>query len=146
MADMTITGANSACIISIPGLYPTGVQLQDFSENGAWRLDTIDFAEVRMGVDGRMTAGFVPKPTTITYSCIADGRSKDVFLNWVAAMKTSQEIFYATMTISLPSTHEVYTLSRGVLTSGHQMPSFQTVLESLDFTVTWESITRSLTG
>lgn len=144
MADTTITSANSVFTLVIPGLFPSPVQLKGYSTDKAFTTEAVDLAEVQMGVDGRMTAGFVPNPVKQTVTLQADSPSKGLFGTLITATKTAREIFYLSGSITLPSTGETFTLARGVLTNAKQIPDAQKVLQPMDFVITWESITRSL--
>lgn len=144
MADTTITSANSVFTLVVAGLFPAPVQLQGYASDKAFTTEAIDLAEVQMGVDGRMTAGFVPNPVKQTITLQADSPSKDIFTALIQAMKTAREVFYVSGSIALPSTGESFTLTRGILTNAKQIPDAQKVLQPVDFTVTWESVSRSL--
>ena len=144
MSDTTITSANSVFTIVIPGLVPAPVQLQGYASDKAFTSEAIDLAEVQMGVDGRMTAGFTPNPTKQTVTLQADSPSKDIFTALIQAMKTAREVVYISGSIALPSTGESFTLTRGILTNTKQIPDAQKVLQPMDFVITWESVNRSL--
>ena len=144
MADTTITSANSVFTIVIPGLFPAPVQLQGYASDKAFTTEAVDLAEVQMGVDGRMTAGFVPNPVKQTITLQADSPSKDIFTAVIQAMKTAREVFYISGSISLPSTGESFALTRGILTNAKQIPDAQKVLQPVDYVITWESVNRSL--
>lgn len=144
MSDTTITSANSVFTIVIPGLFPAPVQLHGYASDKAFTTEAIDLAEVQMGVDGRMTAGFTPNPTKQTVTLQADSPSKDIFTALIQAMKTAREVFYISGSIALPSTGESFTLTRGILTNTKQIPDAQKVLQPMDFVITWESVNRSL--
>jgi len=144
MSDTTITSANAVVTLVAASLYPAPVQLHGFSMDRAFVVDAVDLAEVQMGVDGRMTAGYTPQPVKLTVTLQADSPSKDIFAVIVAATKTAREIFWLSMAISLPSTGEVFTLTRGILTNAKQIPDAQKVLAAQDFVITFESVNRSL--
>jgi hypothetical protein len=144
MADTTITSANSVFTLLVPGLFPVPVQLQGYSSDRAFTTEALDLAEVQMGVDGRMTAGYTPNPTRQTITLQADSPSRDIFTAMIQAMKTAREVFYISGTIALPSTGEVFSLTRGILTNVKQLPDAQKVLQPVDYIVTWESVNRSL--
>ena len=142
--DTTITSANSVFTIVIAGLFPAPVQLQGYASDKAFTTEALDLAEVQMGVDGRMTAGFVPNPVKQTITLQADSPSKDIFTAVIQAMKTAREVFYISGSISLPSTGESFTLTRGILTNAKQIPDAEKVLQPVDYVITWESVNRSL--
>lgn len=144
MTDTTITSANSVFTLVVAGLFPAPVQLQGYASDKAFTTEAIDLAEVQMGVDGRMTAGFVPNPVKQTVTLQADSPSKDIFTALIQAMKTAREVFYISGSIALPSTGESFTLTRGILTNAKQIPDAQKVLQPVDYVITWESVNRSL--
>ena len=144
MDNSTITSANSVFTLVVAGLFPAPVQLRGYASDKAFTTEAVDLAEVQMGVDGRMTAGFVPNPVKQTITLQADSPSKDIFTAVIQAMKTAREVFYISGSISLPSTGESFTLTRGILTNAKQIPDAQKVLQPMDFQITWESVNRSL--
>lgn len=144
MDNSTITSANSVFTLVVAGLFPAPVQLKGYASDKAFTTEAVDLAEVQMGVDGRMTAGFVPNPVKQTITLQADSPSKDIFTAVIQAMKTAREVFYISGSISLPSTGESFTLTRGILTNAKQIPDAQKVLQPVDFVITWESVSRSL--
>jgi nitroreductase len=144
MSDTTITSANSVFTIVVPGLFPAPVQLRGYATDRAFTTEAIDLAEVQMGVDGRMTAGFVPNPVKQTITLQADSPSKDIFTALIQAMKTAREVYFVSGSIALPSTGEAFTLTRGILTNAKQIPDAQKVLQPVDYVITWESVNRSL--
>ncbi len=144
MDNTSITSANSVFTLVVAGLFPAPVQLQGYSSDRAFTTDALELAEVQMGVDGRMTAGYTPNPTKQTITLQADSPSKDFFTALIQAMKTAREVFYISGSIALPSTGESFTLTRGILTTGKQIPDAQKVLQPVDYVITWESVNRSL--
>ena len=144
MDNSTITSANSVFTLVVAGLFPAPVQLKGYASDKAFTTEAVDLAEVQMGVDGRMTAGFVPNPVKQTITLQADSPSKDIFTAVIQAMKTAREVFYISGSISLPSTGESFTLTRGILTNAKQIPDAQKVLQPVEYIITWESVNRSL--
>jgi hypothetical protein len=144
MDNSTITSANSVFTLVVAGLFPAPVQLKGYASDKAFTTEAVDLAEVQMGVDGRMTAGYVPNPVKQTITLQADSPSKDIFTAVIQAMKTAREVFYISGSISLPSTGESFTLTRGILTNAKQIPDAQKVLQPVDYVITWESVNRSL--
>ena len=144
MSDNTITSANSVFTIVVPGLFPAPVQLQGYASDKAFAVDAVELAEVMMGVDGRMTAGYTPVPVKQTVTLMADSPSKTIFKAITEATKTAREIFYITGDIALPSTGESFALTRGVLTTSKQIPDANKVLQPVEYTITWESVNATL--
>jgi len=144
MADTTITSANSVFTLVIAGLFPAPVQLVGYATDKAFVTEGLELAEVQMGVDGRMTAGYTPTPTKQTVTLQADSPSRDIFTALIQATKTAREVFYISGSIVLPATGESFTLTRGILTNGKQIPDAQKVLQPVDYMITWESVNRAL--
>lgn len=144
MAETTITSANSVLTLIVAGLFPAPVQIQGYATDKAFATEAIDFAEVQMGVDGRMTAGYVFNPVTQTITLQADSPSRDFFSTVIQSMQTAREIFYFSGEIALPSTGERFILTRGVLSNAKQLPDALKVLQPVDFQFKWERVNRSL--
>ena len=144
MDNSTITSANSVFTLVVAGLFPAPVQLKGYASDKAFTTEAVDLAEVQMGVDGRMTAGFVPNPVKQTITLQADSPSKDIFTAVIQATMAAREVFYISGSISLPSTGESFTLTRGILTNAKQIPDAEKVLQPVDYVITWESVNRSL--
>ncbi len=142
--NTTITSANSVFTLVIPGLFPAPVQLVGYATDKAFVTEGLELAEVQMGVDGRMTAGFTPTPTKQTITLQADSPSRDIFTALIQSTKTAREVFYISGSIVLPATGESFTLTRGILTNGKQIPDAQKVLQPVDYMITWESVNRAL--
>ena len=144
MKNTTITSANSVFTLVAAGLFPVPVQLKGYASDKAFITEALELAEVNMGVDGRMTAGFTPNPTKQTVTLQADSPSRDIFTAIIQATKTAREVFWLSGEIVLPSTGEKFALTRGILTTGKQIPDAQKVLQPVDYVITWESVNRSL--
>lgn len=144
MSGDSITSANSIFTLVVAGLFPVPVQLHGYSADRAFSNDVLSLAEINMGVDGRLTAGYTPTATQMTITLQADSPSRDFFAAIVAATKSLRDVYYLSGTITLPSTGEVFTLTRGVLHTAKQMPDAAKVLQPVDYQITWESINRAL--
>lgn len=140
MATKTITSANAVILLSIAGLYPIAQRLQGFAADDIFDTDAIEPAEIQMGVDARMSAGYVPRETPWNISLQADSASNQVFEDWLAAMKSAQDVLYATGTVNLPSVGRTYAMTKGVLTSIPQISGAKKVLQPRRYRVTWEDV------
>lgn len=136
----TITAANSIFNLNIPGLFPISQTLRGYATDDAFAVDQVDMAEVMMGVDGHMSAGFTPFPSPMTITFQADSPSIFLFDTWAAAQKQQREIIPANAAILLPATNKAYTLTNGVLTKANQLPDVKKVLGPQKYVITWESI------
>lgn len=138
-----ITAADSIYTITIDLIYPTPQALQGYMADAAFASDAVEQAQVVMGVDGRMSHGWVPNPTVQTVSIMPDSPSQGLFENWIQAQQTSRQILVANATIIIPGIGRAYTLTRGVLTQGKIMPDVNRVLAGTPFQITWERVTSA---
>lgn len=140
----TITSANSVFTLVLPTLYPVPQVLQGYATDDAFAADAVDWAEVMMGVDGKMSAGFTPNVTKMTISFQADSPSIQIFDFWLGAMKVAREVYPASGTIQLPSTGKSYTLTKGILTNAKPLPDAKKVLQPVQYGLTWERVDAAL--
>lgn len=137
----TITSANSVYQLSVADLYPSAQKLQGYAADDAFVAEAIDLAEVVMGVDGRMSAGFVFTPVQQTVTIMPDSPSLEIFETIMNATQTAREVYRCNATIVLPAIKRKYSLKNGVLTRAPQMPGVRKTLQPVAFTITWEKIT-----
>lgn len=134
----TITSANSVFTLVIPQLYPIGQTLQGYSTDDAFDTEASETAEVMMGVDGVLSAGYTPAPLTMTIHFQADSASIDIFENWDETQAAIKEVLPASATISLPSISKSYVLINGFLRSVKRLPDARKVLQPVQFVIIWQ--------
>lgn len=144
MFPRTITSANSVFALAIPGLFPAPVVLDGYAADAAFGVDSIPTAETHMGVDGKMSAGKIFSAVKMKVHFEADSLSTDIFEQWNAAQESQREIYFANATVSLPGVGKNYTLTKGVLTNYKPFPDAAKVLKSVEYEITWESVTQDL--
>lgn len=142
----TITAANSIFLLAVATVYPVAQRIEGFSADTAWMFDEVSNAEVIQGVDGQMSAGWLPHLTPMTVILQPDKNGIEIFQNWALAEESIREKLYASGTISLPAIGKRYVLSNGVLTGFNPAPDAKKTLAPLTYKITWESIVPSLLG
>lgn len=140
MVDKTLTAANSVYLLSVRGVYTTAQPLQGYSTDRAFETEAPTTAQVVKGVDGYMSAGFVPFTTKQTITLQADSPSIELFENWLAAMKQAREIIYADGTLNIPSVQRKYAMTKGVLLTPSPVPGAAKILEPRAFVIEWDTI------
>ena len=136
----TLTGASAIITIVIPQLFPTPVQLQGFAADDVYDMDSIEVAETLMGVDGRLSGGFVWKEIKQNFSLQADSASNALFENWYAAQVTGLDAFTAEGRTNIRATGQTYISTRGFLTTYTPAPSVGKLLKPRKYSVTWQNI------
>lgn len=141
---MSLTGATAVIQLSIAGLFPTPQQLQGFAADDVFDTDAIESAEVLMGVDGIMSAGFVFVPVPQTYTLQADSPSVFIFDQWWAAQQAAEDTFPASGVVYLTAIGAKYNMTNGVLTSWKPTPDVKKLLQPRKFRITWQRIFPTL--
>lgn len=143
MAIGNITDADAVVVLTVDELYPAGVQMQGFSTDTAWTAGDSQIAEARMGVDGRLSAGYTPQPRTITISLEASSPSLEVMRNIVENSRVNKGVYTCHMQITIPAQGKEYNLTNGVLQTAHDLSDGKKVLDPSSFTFLFEGCESS---
>lgn len=141
--NRTLTAANAVLMLGVTGLYDVPRRMQGFSADDVTDLDALTVGESSMGVDGRLSAGFVFNPVNQNITLQADSESADFFENWQQAERTAREKYVAFGTILVKATGRRYTLTRGFLMNASLMPAIRKTLQPRRFSLTWENVSPS---
>ena len=139
----TITAANSIYMLAIAGIYPVHQRLQGYQADAAFATEDREIAQVQMGVDARMSAGYVANAVVQTISLNADSDSIDIFENWATYMDMQKEIVVASGLISLPAIGKKWVMTKGILTRHKPVPDVNRLLTGTTYQITWESAVPS---
>lgn len=138
--NRTLTAANAIIMLGVQNLFDSPKQIQGFSADDVTDLDGLAVGETSMGVDGRLSAGFVFNPITQNITIQADSESNDFFERWQQAERQRKEKYIAFGTILVKATGRRYTLTRGFLTTVSLMPAIRKTLQPRRFSLTWENV------
>lgn len=136
----TITSANSVIMLAINGLFDVPQQLQGFSADAAFSAEVFASVETVMGVDGNMSAGWVPVEKKMSIMIMPDSPSDLLFDTWFAAQEAARELYFANGTVLLPSVQKELTMIKGVLSAYSPLPEVAKVLRARTFGITWQNI------
>lgn len=140
MADRSITSADSVFSISSADFALAATILEGYAADASFAMENADTAETMLGVDGKLSAGWVPRSYNQTITLQADSKSRAVFDALVMAQDVSRQIFRLNGVVTLPGNQYSYTLSRGVLKNYTAMPTAQRVLQPMTFVIEWERV------
>lgn len=140
----TVTAANVVLTITVPGLYDSPQQFSGYSTDKVWSTDALKLAETMMGVDGHLSAGYVPNPVPFTISLQADSLGVDIFDNIIQNTQQQRECYRVSGSISVPATGKVYRGVNGVVETTKIIPDASKVLQAQEYTITWERLTATL--
>jgi hypothetical protein len=136
----TLTGANSVITLGVVGIFNVPVQLHGFDVDDVLATAAVKSVETRMGVDGRLSGGWVATEKVQTYTLQADSESNFLFDEWVQTQEAQREAYPAFGNIILPAVGTTIALIRGFLTSYPPMPDVKKILQPRRFEITWERV------
>ncbi len=140
MANRDITSANSIIILSCPELYPSGVRLQQFSTDQSITQGDEEMASDRIGVDGKMVAGWVPTIKTVNIALEASSPSAEVFDTIYKHSQANRKVYWLSLVVAIPSTGKTLTYKNGVLKNWKLLPDHKQVLDPLTAVIDFESV------
>jgi len=136
----SITGATAVVMLTLPGVFPAPFQLQGFAADDVYDTDDLVSAETLMGVDGKLSGGFVYVPVVQRYHLQADSPSIIFFDSWWAAQQQVIEVFNANGLVSIPSLGKKFTMTKGFLTGYKPLPDAKKLMQPQNFAITWQSV------
>ena len=139
MADIDITSANSTLIITVSALAIASVAMEGYAVDNAWALDDAEMAVAQVGVDAKMTAGWVPRLNALTLSFAPNSPSIATLLAVVTAQDTDRTIYTLQGVLTCPSIKKSWTLSNGVITRAKVIPDGSRILGAQSMQITFES-------
>lgn len=141
--DRNLTSANSTLVITAAGLYPTPISIEGYSVDRAFEAGNVETGETQMGVDGHLSAGWVPAVNKFDIFLQANSKSVDVFENIDAAETAQRTKIRIDGVIAIPSTGKQYTLEKGYLTNVSRVPNSARVLQPRNWSIVFEKIQAS---
>ncbi len=136
----SITSANAIITLTIPGLFSIPQQLQGFSADNIYDMATQEIVQTMMGVDGKLSGGFVFNPIEQTFDLMADSASNQIFETWAATQRQAKDVYIANGETTLISVNKSYICNNGFLVSLPPAPSAGRVLQPRKYVIRWESI------
>lgn len=140
MANRDITSANSKIILICPELFPIGVELQQFSTDQSITQGDEEMASDRIGVDGKMVAGWVPTIKSVTIALEASSPSASVFDTIYKHSKSAHKVYWINLIVTVPSLGKVIVYKNGVLKNWKLMPDHKQVLDPINAVIDFESV------
>ncbi|MDR3037882.1 MAG: hypothetical protein LBV21_01085 [Candidatus Adiutrix sp.] len=141
--NFDITSANAEAILTVEEVFPAGIVLQMFGTDQAVSMESIEIAETRKGVDGKMVAGYTPViyPVSITLEA-ASPSYRDLALLHEATAR-NRKPYQCALVVTVPSIQVVFTWSTGTLKSGTPAPPLQKVLAPTTWVFDFQDFERA---
>lgn len=139
----SLSTANSALSIQIPGLYPVPQKIEGYATDDSFMAEDVTTGETVIGVDGKLSAGFIPYKTPFVINLQADSESCVIFDNWMAAQKSEKDMLSCNAVVLLQGNGDKYALTRGFLVQGSPMAGSKKILQPRKFTIEFESVSKA---
>ena len=139
----SLTAANAIITLGATGLFPVAQQIQGFAADDVFDAEALDSAEAVMGVDGRLSGGWIPNPVKIGFSVQADSDSVDFFETLYQSQQQARDLYYLFGSVYLKATEKKYTLVKGIMTNYKPLPDAKKILQPRKFMITFESVSQA---
>lgn len=124
----TLTVANSSIAITVEALYPASTLLKGYAADNVFEAAAVENGEFSMGIDGKLSAGFVYNPIGFTLTLQADSESIQIFEQIWQYETTNRTKLEVGLTVALPSTGKRYVMKGGFVQS-YKAPAGQRILQ-----------------
>ena len=135
-----ITSADAIVMLAVNDLFNTPIQLQGFSADNIFEGDSINSAELSMGIDGLLSGGFTFKEIPWSIELQADSDSNQLFDTWWPRQQQNRGLYIANGSVQLPAIGKKWNLTRGFLTGYKPMPDAQKTLRPRRYQITWNAL------
>ena len=139
MAMKTITAATATVFLTVDGLFSSAQQIQGFGPDSAIEVDDIAPGVAEMGVDGKLSVGWVPTPKIVKLNLAADSESRNLIEDWLQAQDQQHEVMPCNLVVNIPGVGRTYTYTKGIVTGGKAQPNVGKTLGPGVTTITFES-------
>jgi len=136
----TLTVANSSMVLVVADLFPSGVPLQGYAADEVFSAEPATHIETMMGVDGRLSGGWVPSERTVNLSLMGDSDSNFVFEEWAGAQRQRRDALIATLIVTVFAINRVYTCTYGFLRTYSSLPDGRRILQPRRYAITFQAI------
>lgn len=134
-----ITSADATIILSVAGLF-SGTQIQGFTADDIFDVADVTNAETIMGLDGILSAGWIPALISQTFVIQAGSPSEQFFDEWINAEKQKRSKLSCSGVITLLAVGKIYSPGPGFLKTYTPMTSAKKVLQPRKFVIEWQDI------
>lgn len=113
----TLTVANSVLALTTEALFPAAQILNGYAADDIFGFDAVENGEYSMGIDGRLSAGFVFNEIPFTLTFQADSNALALFEQIWSYEVTNRTKLSQNLTVTLPANGKRYDLKNGFMRS-----------------------------
>ena len=124
----TLTVANSVLAMTTEALFPQAQRLQGYGADDAFDFENVENGEYSIGIDGKLSAGFVYNEIPLSITLQADSPSLTLFEQVFQYEVTNRTKLGQQLTITLPAVSKRYDLTGGFMRR-YKAPSGKKILQ-----------------
>jgi hypothetical protein len=124
----TLTVANSVLAMTTEALFPAAQVLTGYAADNIFEADAVENGEYSMGIDGKLSAGFVFNEIPFTLTFQADSDSLKLFEQVWQYEVSNRTKLLQNLTVTLPANRRRYDLKNGFMRS-YKAPAGQKILQ-----------------
>lgn len=136
----TLTVANSSIVLSVETIFPAPVPLTGYAADDIFSIEQATHIETSMGLDNRLSAGWVPAERVVSISLQGDSDSNRLFEQWNSSQVLLRDALTATLIITIFGINRVYICNKGFLRNFSPMPDARRILQPRRYTMVFESV------
>ena len=141
---MDITSANATLVLSCADFALASVSVEGFAVDDAWSFEETEHVVAQKGVDGKMSAGWVPVLNNMRINFSPDSPFNAQMMALLQAQKAARKPFIISGVLSVPSLDKVFTLSKGVCPRAKTAPDGARVLGPQAYTITFDDVSPAV--
>lgn len=138
--NRNITSANATAILTVDNAFPAGIIFEYFSSDQSFSGDEVEIAETKMGVDGKLHAGWIPAERNVTFTFSPDSPTIIFLEELIAVQNVAKNVFFCDLPITVPSVGKLYHYTNGVLKKTKMLPDGKKTLDPVSYTFTFEDM------
>lgn len=124
----TLTTANSVLALTTEALFPAAQILTGYAADNIFEADAVENGEYSMGIDGKLSAGFVFNEIPLTLTLQADSPALSLFEQIWQYEVSNRTKLQQQLTITLPANRRRYDMKAGFMRS-YKAPAGQKILQ-----------------
>jgi len=124
----TLTVANSTLTMTTEALFTSAQRIQGYAADDAFDFEAVENGEYSMGIDGKLSAGFVFNEIPFTMTLQGDSASLQLFEQIWQYEYSNRTKLTQNVTVTLPAVSKRYELKNGFMRS-YKAPSGKKILQ-----------------
>lgn len=122
IVSQDITSANAVCVLTIEGGVANAIPVDSFSTDQAINAETMEIAETRLTLDGKLLAGYVPSMVPVTLTLEPTSNAYRLIELGFQKAREGKKAMRCSLVFTLPGIKKVVRYGDGVLQSLTMIP------------------------